>query len=180
MIYELKNCRDGERGAYKSTVDITEKDGVISFFFSFENTQYFCPYSYYNGIHSWGDACEILIGTDPERRYYYELEISAEGEVMVAKMTNSGFDANGEPIIEIGFVDKSFMESEFVKTERGYDARMTFRLEDINTGDGEIYFNAFRLETDGGERFKHLFALNPTMRPFFHITDKFVWLKDYL
>ena len=180
MIYELKNCRTGEKGAYTSTVDITEKDGELSFFFHSENTEYFCPHDFYNGIHSDGDACEVLIGTDPERRVYYEIEISAEGLLMLAKMTNRGIDKDGEIILDIGFVDEPFVKTEYVKTENGYDARITFKIDDIRTGEGEVYFNAFRLETDGGEHDKHLFALNPTLVPKFHMTDKFLWLKDYV
>ena len=46
--------------------------------------------------------------------------------------------------------------------------------------DGEIYFNAYRLETDGGEMDKHLFAMNPTMRHKFHTPEYYVYLKDYV
>ena len=180
MIYELKNCRNGEPASYTSTVDITEKNGVVKFSFHSENTQYFCPHDCYNGIHSEGDACEILIGTDPERKVYYEMEISAEGLLMLAKMTNHGFDSDGEQILDIEFIDTPFISGECQKTENGYDASISFSLDDVRMCDSEIYFNAFRQETDGGERYKHLFALNPTMRPRFHATEKFVWLKDYL
>ena len=180
MIYELKNCRNGEPCEHPSTVEITECDGVVKFFFHCEETQYYCPYHSYNKIHSIGDACEVLIGTDPARKQYYELEISAEGELMLAKMTNHGLDEKGDPILDIGFVDVPFIKGEFIKTEKGYDASFTFKLADINTGDGEVYFNAFRLDTDGGEKNKHLYALSPTFVPRFHITDKFLWLKDYL
>ena len=67
-----------------------------------------------------------------------------------------------------------------MKLENGYDCRLSFNLSDINTGDGEVYFNAFRLETEGGEINKYLYALSPTYVPKFHITDKFLWLKDYV
>ncbi len=40
-------------------------------------------------------------------------------------------------------------------------------------------FNAYRLETDGGEMDKHLFALIPTMRPKFHAPAYFALLKDH-
>ena len=43
----------------------------------------------------------------------------------------------------------------------------------------EIYFNVYRIETDGGETEKHLFALNPTGFPKFHVPSKFVLLNDY-
>ena len=180
MIYELKNCKNGEPACYKTTVEITEKDGVVKFAFHAETTEYFCPHDCYNGIHSEGDACEILIGTDPERRTYYEMEIGAHGLLMLAKMTNHGFDETGEQLLDIEFIDTPFIKGEFKKTDVGYDAAIIFNLDDIKTSDGEVYFNAFRQDTDGGERYKHLFALSPTFRPRFHDTEKFVWLKDYL
>ncbi len=180
MIYELKNSRNGEIAEYVSTVEITKEGNTVRFSFHSENTEYYCPYDYYNGIHSYGAACEVLIGTDPERKVYYEMEISAEGVLMLAKMTNHGLDETGEPILDIGFVDVPFIKGEFTKLENGYDCSLTFDLSDINTGDGEIYFNAFRLENKDAEEPQHLFALNPTLCPWFHKTEKFVWLKDYV
>ena len=74
MHYELKNCCNGAPAEYISTVDITRDGDEVTFFFHSENTEYYCPFDYYNGIHSFGDASEILIGTDPERKLYYEIE----------------------------------------------------------------------------------------------------------
>ena len=122
MLYELKNCKNGEQACYKTTVDITEKNGIVKFAFHAETTEYFCPHDHYNGIHSEGDACEILIGTDPDRRVYYEMEISAAGLLMLARMTNHGFDESGEQILDIEFIDESFIKGEFTKTDVGYDA----------------------------------------------------------
>ena len=180
MLYELKNCQNGGQAEYVSTVDITKSGEEISFFFHSETTEYYCPFDYYNGIHSFGDASEILIGSASDRNLYYEIEMSADGLIMLAKITNHGIDADGEPIIDVDFVDDCFVKGEYTRLENGFDCRLTFKLSDVLTGDGEIFFNAFRLETDGGERWKHLFALNPTLRPRFHITDKFLLLKDYL
>ena len=100
MRYELKNCKNGEAGVYPTTVDISVKDGVITFYFECENCEFFCPFTGYNKIHSAGDSCEILIGSDPERKVYYEIEISAKGELMIAEMTNHGMDDKGEPILD--------------------------------------------------------------------------------
>ena len=180
MIYELKENRTGVAADRLTTVEIKKDGSTVTFFFHAENTQYYCPYDYYNGIHSAGDACEILIGTDPERKVYYEMEISAKGELMLAKMTNSGLDANGDPILDVGFVDVPFFKGDYTKTESGYDCSFTFDLADINTGDGDVYFNAYRLDTDGGKDFQHLYALNPTVYHWFHMQDKFLWLKDYV
>lgn len=180
MLYELKNCRDGSTATYKTTVDISVKAGVITFTFDAENTEFYCPYSGYNKIHSEGDACEVLIGSDPERKVYYEIEISPRNDLMVAEMVNHGFDGNNEPILDIHFVDTCFVTSEVQKRKNGYTATVSFPSDKILSGDGEIYFNAYRLETDGGEMDKHLFALNPTMLPKFHAPKYFCFLKDYI
>ena len=180
MLYELKNCCNGENAKYVSTVDITRSGDEVSFFFHSETTEYYCPFNEYNGIHSYGDASEILIGSDPQRNLYYEIEMSAAGLLMLAKITNHGIDPDGEPIIDVDLVDDCFVRGEYTRLENGFDCRLSFKLSDVNTGDGEFFFNAFRLETDGGERWKHLFALNPTLRPRFHITDRFLELEKYV
>lgn len=43
MLYQLKKCRDGSHSIYRTTVDITENNGVVSFKFEAENTTFFCP-----------------------------------------------------------------------------------------------------------------------------------------
>ena len=91
-----------------------------------------------------------------------------------------GVDEKNEPILGINFVKTPFVTSKVTKTENGYIAEVSFAKKNILSGDGEIYFNAYRLETDGGEMDKHLFALNPTMRPKFHAPSYYVYLKDYV
>ena len=180
MKYELKNCKNGEAGVYPTTVDISVKDGIITFFFECENCEFFCPFTGYNKIHSAGDSCEILIGSDPERKVYYEIEISAKGELMIAEMTNHGMDDKGEPILDINFIDDCFVNAKVEPWKDGYTCLVSFPLEKIMSGDGEIYFNAQRLDTDGGRYDKHLWALSPTMYPRFHLPKYYVFLKDYV
>lgn len=180
MLYNLKNCRDGSAATYNTTVDISENNGILTFKFEAENTSFYCPHSGYNKIHSEGDACEVLIGSDPERKVYYEIEISPKNDLMVAEMVNHGFDENNEPVLDIHFVDDCFVKSEVLVNENDYTATVSFEKDKILSGDGEVYFNAYRLETDGGEMDKHLFALIPTMLPKFHSPKHFVLLKDYI
>jgi hypothetical protein len=179
MIYELKDCRTGEKPIYDTTVEITEKDGVVKFKFTAHHTEYYSSGEKYNDIHSAGDACEILIGSDPERKVYYEIEISTENQLMIAKMTNCGVDEQKFPVLDIDFVEDCFVKSNVERTDFGYIAELEFELKNIMSGDGEIYFNAYRLETDGGELDKHLFALFPTMFPKFHVPSYFRYLKDF-
>ncbi|MBE5747087.1 MAG: hypothetical protein E7352_02800 [Clostridiales bacterium] len=183
MVYELKNCRTGAReNERKTTVEITEKDGMLTFTFTAENSKYYCPYKEYNKIHSDGDVCEILIGTDPNRKVYYEIEISPHNGLMLAKMTYGGEDEDG-PILDIDFVEKPFVKTRVLLRDNGYVATATFPKEAIKTGEGEIYFNAYRIDTVGGKLLEPahlLYALSPTMRGKFHTPAYYVWLKDYL
>ena len=98
---------------------------------------------------------------------------------MLAKMTYNGVDEAGNPILGLEFVDECFLESRFERFEGGYTATLSFRKCDVLTGDGRVFFNAYRLETDGGEKDKHLFALFPTMRPKFHAPDYFDHIDKY-
>ena len=180
MLYTLKDCRSGEAAIYRTTVDISEKNGRFTFAFTAEHTSFYCPFDGYNDLHSDGDACEILIGSDPERKCYYEIEVSAEGKLMLAKMTYGGVDEEGAPILGLEFVEDCFVESTFSVIDGGYTATLSFDRQDILTGEGEVFFNAYRLETDGGEKDKHLFALFPTMRPKFHAPDYFEYIEKYL
>lgn len=180
MVYELKNCRTGGAGAYPTSVEITEKDGELTFRFAAEHSAFYCPCPGYNGIHSRGDACEILIGSDPARKVYYEIEISSKNELMIAKMTYWGVDRETEkPILQMDLQEKCFVESAVKPYKDGYIAEVKFRKEDILSGDGEVFFNAYRLETDGEYKSKHLFALNPTFG-LFHKPEYYLLLKDYV
>ena len=180
MKFELKNCVNGEPAVYKTELEIKKSGTRLTFIFNCENSSLFCCDKGYNKIHSMGDVCEILIGTDTKRGLYYEIEISPIGELMIAEMTNHGVDADGKPILDIGFKDEPFVIAKCEKTETGYKATAEFDIDNIRTGDGEVYFNAYRIETDGGEPEKHLFALNPTMQPKFHVPSKYLWLSEYV
>ena len=179
MKFELKNCRTGEDAVYKTELEIFERGEELTFVFNAEHSEGYCCASGYNRIHSMGDVFELLIGTDPERKVYYEIELSPASELMIAEMTNKGNNEKGNPMLDINFVKEPFVKASVERTELGYRATMTFDKSNINSGDGEIYFNAYRIETDGGTPEKHLFALNPTMKGKFHVPERFVWLRDY-
>ena len=183
MIYELKDCRTGGKAIYDTTVEISEQGGELCFRFVCAHTSHYCPYDGYNKIHAEGDTCEILIGSDPARKTYYELQLNPNGDRMLAKMVNKGVDERGVPMLDIHFVDEKdcFLRGKTTLTEDGgYIAEMRLDKTPVGLEGEKIYFNAYRLETDGGEMDKHLFALNPTMRPKFHAPDYFVLLEDYV
>ena len=181
MEYILKNTADGSAAEYKTSVTVTEQAGKVTFSFVCENSKYFCPYEgQYNKLHCDGDVCEVFIGSDPERREYYEMELSPKNDLMLAKIRYNGDDEQGIPILDIDYVDESFVKTEAEMTDNGYACKMTFDLKDIMTGDGDIFFNCYRIETEGGTPDRHLFALSPTMRRRFHTPKYYLSLKDYL
>ena len=124
----------------------------------------------------------MLIGTDPGRGKYYEIEVSPENGKMLALMRYLGTDGEGKVKLDIGFIDESkcFFRSSVTRTSDGYVAVITINKDEAGLNGDGVYFNAYRLETDGGEQEKHLFALNPTMCGKFHVPSKYVYLKDFV
>lgn len=182
MKYLLKNNRNGAAAVYETTVDVSQDERYIYFDFVAKHSDYYCPYGNYNDIHSCGDAVEVLIGTDPARKTYYELEVNPDNAVMLAKMTVTELDGNGAAKLHIDFVDEKecFFSSTARKTSSGYAVNIAVDKAKSGMRIDEIHFNAYRLETDGGEMEKHLFALNPTMCGKFHVPACYVMLRDYL
>ena len=179
MLYNLKNCRDGSDAVYDTTVEISENEGRLYFKFDCKNSKYFCPFHNYNDIHSSGDICEILIGSDPDRKKYFEIEISPENVLMIGLIEKCGEDEDG-PVLKLDLVDDCFIDSKVTLTDNGYIAELWFDKSCVRTDESDLFFNAYRIETDGGESEKHLFALSPTMRGKFHTPEYFVYLNDYL
>ena len=182
MKYLLKNNRDGTASMYRTTVEVSQDERNIYFNFVAEHSNYYCPYHNYNDIHSCGDAVEILIGIDPARKIYYELEVNPDNSKMLAKMTVTELDGDGAAKLNIEFVDEKdcFFTSSTAKTSGGYIVCIVIDKVRLNMPVEQIYFNAYRLETDGGEMEKHLFALNPTMCGKFHVPTRYVMLRDHL
>ena len=162
MKYLLKNNRDGSPAVYKTTLDVSQDERYIYFDFVAEHSDYYCPYGNYNDIHSCGDAVEVLIGTDPTRKTYYELEVNPNNVKMLAKMTVTELDDDGAAKLHIDFVDEKdcFFTSNTAQTPDGYVVCIAVDKNRLNMPVEQIYFNAYRLETDGGEMEKHLFALS--------------------
>lgn len=105
--YLMKDNRDGSEAVYETSVGISETDTEITFAFDAKHSGFYCPYHEYNEIHSCGDAVEVLIGTDPGRGKYYEIEVSPENGKMLALMRYLGTDGEGKVKLDIGFIDES-------------------------------------------------------------------------
>ena len=181
MEYILKDTENGAEAEFFTSVDIKENNGTVTFSFVCKHSKYFCPYEgQYNMLHCEGDVCEVFIGSDPERREYFEMELSPKNDLMLARIRYNGDDEQGIPILDIGYVDDSFVKTEASVTDDGYTCKMTFALKDIMTGDGEIFFNCYRIETDGGTPDRTLLALSPTMRRRFHTPKYYLRLEEYI
>ena len=182
MKYLLRNNRDGTAAVYETTVDVSQDERYVYFDFVAEHSSCYCPYGNYNDIHSCGDAVELLIGTDPARKTYYELEVNPDNAKMLAKMTVTELDGDGAAKLKIDFIDENdcFFRSTARKTNGGYAVNIVIDKVRLNMPVEQIYFNAYRLETDGGETEKHLFAINPTKCGKFHVPIRYVMLRDYL
>lgn len=179
MTYTLKDCRTGKEAIYLTTLSIAEEKDTLFFRFEAHHSTFNCPFLGYNGAHSSGDACEILIGSDPNRNEYFEIEISPNNDLMIGKVQYCNEDENG-PIIKVNLIDDCFVQSSVKKQKDTYIANLSFQKSKIMTGNGPIFFNAYRLETDGEETDRHLMALNPTMRGKFHTPSCFIFLSDII
>ncbi len=182
MVYHLVNTRNGEAPVYDTELRVEEQANEIVFTFVAAHSAYYCPYAGYNENHYEGDACEVFIGVEPDRGHYYEIEATPDNGLFFGLITYSGKDDSGAPITSIQYVDEKecFVRSKAEKTETGYVVEIAIDKAGLPGGGKDLFFNAYRIETDGGERDKHLFALSPTMEPRYHVPERFVPLKDFL
>ncbi len=180
MPYILSNTRNGKTPIYKTELRIENRPSEIVFHFMAEHSAYYCPYSGYNDNHYEGDACEVFIGVEPDRSRYFEIEVTPNNGLFFGIITYSGKNAQGAPITSIQYVDEKdcFVCSKTEKTSRGYNVEIAIDKVGLQAEGKKLFFNAYRIETDGGERDKHLFALNPTMQSVYHVPERFVPL-DY-
>lgn len=71
-------------------------------------------------------------------------------------------------------IKRNFLTTERRPKENGYFLAFSFSEAKLKKFGEELYFNLFRIETDGGEKEKYLFALNRTHRShLFHESEVF-------
>ena len=139
MKHRLKVCATGVEDLERETVvEISEKDGWLTFVFTAKNSKYYYSYNEYNKIHAVGDVCEVFIGTHPEGKEYYEIELTPKGAMMLAKITYLGENLDG-PITRIDFIEKSFVQTQTHLCEDGYVATLSFPKSAVETGKGELF-----------------------------------------
>ncbi|MBR1868002.1 MAG: hypothetical protein IJ800_05430 [Clostridia bacterium] len=119
-----------------------------------------------------GDVAEVFIRTGKDQNEYFEIEVAPNGKKFFAKIKLDGED------IGVNFLDPSMIDAEVYPYKSGYKAiiRIPFVSVEHKSGE-EVYFNAFRIETEGGIPEKNLLALYPTTTGKFHDPSAFHKLK---
>ena len=182
MIYELKNCRNGESlDEFKTTVEILVVDGkYLTFRFDCKNSRFYSANDKYNSNIYNGDVCEAFICTGENINEYYEIEVAPNNCQFFMKMTNYGtaivdgkakLNLKSVPILE----NENFLVSKVEKNGCDYKVEFSVPLDKIGyKKEIGIRLNAYRIDTEGGVIDKNLLALNPTFEPSFHVPEKFV------
>ncbi len=168
----LRNYRTGDPAKCATECKITLTETHLKFEFDCKDSKFYCTGDTYNSDIFEGDVCEAFICTDGSRKHYYEVEVAPNNCVFLMKITNNG---NGD--ISLEPVKKCFVESKVVKNGNDYKCSFALPLNKIGYNkEIGILFNAFRIETEGGTRDKHLIAWQPACDNTFHRPDFFVKL----
>lgn len=178
MKYFLKDNFTGDSACYETSLQISENDKQYVFEFYAKNSTFYCPYKNYNENLYEGDVCEVFIGDANDVSNYYEIEISPEGAIFLAKVYNDGGDT--EESLHLTYLENDLLEVNTQKDGKNYLVKIAIDKKKLNLPLEKIAFNAFRIDTDGIKQDLHLFSLNPTKCETFHKLGYFVMLKDYL
>ena len=168
MFKYFKDNRTGLETPFTTSLHYGQRGSDLFFRFECENSQHFSAYSENNEPIYLGDVVEVFIGAGKNPEKYYELEVAPNGTKFFAGITNSG----GE--LKVKLIDPKF-DSEVEITDSGYKVSITLPEKIFGDTDAKnLYFNAFRIETEGGETEKNLLALSPTLSGTFHDPKTFI------
>ena len=167
MFGYLQDNRIGGAASFKTAFDCGRKGSYLTFSFDCENSQRFSAYSEDNEPIYLGDVVEIFIGVGENPKKYFELEVAPNGTKFFAGIHNDGE-------LKVKLLEPIF-KAEIENTESGYRVSISLPESAIGvSGDEKLYFNAFRIETEGGETEKYLQALSPTYSGSFHVPKFFI------
>lgn len=172
MKYDLKDSRTGGAAVYRTAVGLERGKDYLAFSFDCEHSSFFCPYGQDNAPIYNGDVCEAFICGDEEGREYLEVEVAPNETTFTAWISNE----NGK--IKAELADGILYDVRVVKDGNGYKAAFKVDLKKAGLADKDLRLNLYRIETDGGETNKHLFALTPTLCETFHCPESFAALKQ--
>ena len=170
MKVELKENRTGaEIKEFQTTVEIKKEDNYLTFEFFCKNSKFFSADDKYNGPLYDGDVCEAFLCTSGDITRYYEIEVSPNNQVFLAKIYNDGE-------YHVTFIEENFLKSEVeILNESDYRLKFSVPLDKIGYDEKVgVLGNVYRIETEGGFTDKNLLALNPTMCGTFHKPQSFI------
>ena len=171
MKYTLKDNRTGGKAVYKTTVDVFLDEKYVNFEFDCKNSKFNSAYEGFNTNLYEGDVCEAFICTDGSRQIYYEIEVAPNNSVFFKRVENYG-DGKRK-----SFPMPDVIVSSVELGSKDYSISIKVPLKDIGySTENGILFNAYRIDTDGCESERHLFAINPTLSGSFHRPDFFIKL----
>ena len=165
MIEFLKDSKTGQTAKYQTVLEYSRVGNSLRFKFTCKNSKFFSAYSEDNEPIYEGDVCEVFLSTGGKINEYYEIEVAPNGTVFFAKIVNDGG-------LKTSFLEKNFSSNVTLNSD-GYDVEITIPFESVAIGKHPVYFNAYRIETQGGSE-QTLMALNPTLCPSFHVPEKFI------
>ena len=172
-MYYFKENTKGEETKFTTKLDYFIKNNILTFIFEALNSTFNSYSNIYNDAIYNGDVCEIFLQVKG-RPYYYEFEIAPNETLFLAKIFNPYNDSSK---MTSEFIEKPFFEGKIEKNSNNYIATIKIPLDKIECQNiDDLTFNAFRIETEGTKSSKNLLALNPTLCPSFHKTDKFIKL----
>lgn len=171
MKITLKDNRTGGEAVYKTTVEVVLDEKYVTFLFDCRNSKMNSAYEGYNTNLYEGDVCEAFICTDGSRRIYYEIEVAPNNSVFFKRVENYGEGRRKSYPMQNTVA--SFVEID----GDDYKVQFSVPLKDIGYNKEKgIFFNAYRVDTDGVESDRHLFAANPTLSNTFHKPEFFIEL----
>ena len=166
MKYLMKENRLGGESPFKTWVSYEKGENSFRFKFESENSKLYSVSDKDNAELFRGDVCEVFISTGGKIDEYYEIEVAPSGAVFFAKVKHSD---NGN---ELKMLEKNF-KTEVKVDGNNYSVEIEIPFESVDYKGGVVYFNAYRIETEGGIADKNLIALFPTLCGTFHTPSKF-------
>ncbi|MFA5561924.1 MAG: carbohydrate-binding family 9-like protein [Eubacteriales bacterium] len=165
---QLRNNLDGSPAARPTELRTEVSPEGFRFHFSCRTSRCHSAYDEYNRPIYEGDVCEIFLTADPTRQTYYEIEVAPNGTVFFARVIRQ--DGKGR----LEFLPYTIV-TRAQAWEDGYEVAIEVPYASVGMRGGEpAWYNAYRIETDGGHSNRYLMALNPTLYKSFHRPEYFV------
>ncbi len=164
----LKETERGRNAVFKTELEYGRYDDGIYFNFDCDGSKLYSAYDEDNAELYRGDVCEVFIRVGENKRKYYEIEVAPNGKAFFSKIHYFSGRPKGT------FLPITF-ERKVIEKDGGYKVEIKIPYSTINLKKGEnFYFNAFRIETEGGTEEKNLYALSPTFALKFHRPKAFI------